>query len=343
MTKAKRPGWPALALLLLAVAISVPLVLGLFGAVHPALDSLAHFRLHLAAAMGLAALPLLFTSLWREGLMALTFAAAIAATAMTGRTGGANAADSGEQAAMTFSLVQFNTRFNNADPKALVRLLAREQPDIVTLQEVSAEMRNWLERTSGTYAYQHYCESGRIIGGAAILSRRPWAAHREPHCAENGYTALAAVDLAGTAVDVAAIHLHWPWPYGQPAQIERMEPLLGSLGAHTLIAGDFNATPWSAAMRAIATASRADVLSPGPTWLSPALPQALRPMIGLPIDHMLVKGITPLEPPRRLGDASSDHLPVTLRFSVPVTDGHGEGEERQVVQASMPRSHFTAP
>ena len=91
MKQTRRPGRLSLALLIVAVALSVPLVLGLFGAVHPAFDSFAHFRLHLAAAMALAALPLLATALWREGLMALAFAAAVVAATLTGARGaGAN-------------------------------------------------------------------------------------------------------------------------------------------------------------------------------------------------------------------------------------------------------------
>ncbi|MCC0030309.1 MAG: endonuclease/exonuclease/phosphatase family protein [Brucellaceae bacterium] len=87
-----------------------------------------------------------------------------------------------------------------------------------------------------------------------------------------------------------------------------------------VIAGDFNAAPWSAAMRSIADASGATV-SPGATWLGFGLPQALRPLAGLPIDHVLVKGAAPLEKPWRLGDAGSDHLPVMLRFAVPAAAG----------------------
>ena len=329
MKQTRRPGRLSLALLIVAVALSVPLVLGLFGAVHPAFDSFAHFRLHLAAATGLGALPLLATVLWREGLMAIAFAAAITATTFT-NGGRADAAPATHETGLTFTLLQFNTRFDNADPKALVRLLAREQPDIVTLQEVSVGMRGWLERTRGTYAFQHYCDSHRVIGGAAILSRRPWTAGHSPSCAEDGYVAQATVDLAGTAVDVAAIHLPWPWPHGQADRIAQLEPVLAGLAANAVIAGDFNAAPWSAAMRSVAATSRATVLSPGATWLGFGLPLALRPLAGLPIDHVLVKGAAALEKPWRLGDAGSDHLPVMLRFAVPAP-GDGATEDRATV------------
>ena len=42
-----------------SLAISIPLVLGFFGAAHPAFDAMAHFRAHLAVLLALAAIGLL--------------------------------------------------------------------------------------------------------------------------------------------------------------------------------------------------------------------------------------------------------------------------------------------
>src|ERR1700755_1597353 len=43
------------------LVLSVPLVAGFFGTLHPAFDSFAHFRVHLAVLLILCALPLLAT------------------------------------------------------------------------------------------------------------------------------------------------------------------------------------------------------------------------------------------------------------------------------------------
>ena len=45
------------------LVLSVALVAGFFGTLHPAFDSFAHFRVHLAVLMALCALPLLATAL----------------------------------------------------------------------------------------------------------------------------------------------------------------------------------------------------------------------------------------------------------------------------------------
>lgn len=60
-------------LLLAAVALSVPLVLGFLGAVHPALDSFSHFQAHLAVLLAVLTIPLLFTKMRREAAMLLLF------------------------------------------------------------------------------------------------------------------------------------------------------------------------------------------------------------------------------------------------------------------------------
>ena len=62
------------------LVFSVALVAGFFGTLHPAFDSFAHFRVHLAVLMALCALPLLATSFRLQAATALLFAVAAFAT-----------------------------------------------------------------------------------------------------------------------------------------------------------------------------------------------------------------------------------------------------------------------
>jgi endonuclease/exonuclease/phosphatase (EEP) superfamily protein YafD len=54
----------------------------------------------------------------------------------------------------------------------------------------------------------------------------------------------------------------------------------------------------------------------GPTWLDHSLPPSLRDYIGLPIDHVLAKGLVQVHSVGKAGDAGSDHAPVLVEFSV---------------------------
>jgi endonuclease/exonuclease/phosphatase (EEP) superfamily protein YafD len=62
--------------LAITFALSVPLVLGFLKDLHPAFDSFAHFRLHLAVLVAMAALPLLFRAMRRQTLGLAAFAGA---------------------------------------------------------------------------------------------------------------------------------------------------------------------------------------------------------------------------------------------------------------------------
>lgn len=334
MTKS-RPSLLPLLILICAVLLSVPLVLGFLGALHPAFDSMGHFRLHLAAAMALAGLFLLFTTLRREGLVVLLLAVGAIATgaqAMGWRFGAATLAANAAPA--DFKLLQFNMLFKNRRPEELVRLIAREHPDIITLQEVSRSFMPWFEHLSGTYPYQKVCPSDGRIGGVAILSRRPWAEGSQQGCFEKGFAAVAQVDFGGRKVDVAALHLYWPWPHGQPAQVERLTGMMRALGDTAIVAGDFNAAPWSQTLRTLALAGSLEVNSPGPSWFVTELPQSWRPYAGLPIDHVLTKGLASANRPYPTGDAGSDHLPVIFTFGLeepePETEDAGDAEPKVV-------------
>ena len=56
--------------------LSLLLMLGFLGRMHPAFDSIAHFRLHIAAVMMAFAAVSLLTRFWKEGLLSIVFGAA---------------------------------------------------------------------------------------------------------------------------------------------------------------------------------------------------------------------------------------------------------------------------
>jgi endonuclease/exonuclease/phosphatase (EEP) superfamily protein YafD len=117
-------------------------------------------------------------------------------------------------------------------------------------------------------------------------------------------------------VEVAALHLGWPWPYEQSWQIDNVAPRLARLGDTALLAGDMNAAPWSAAVSRIAQAGGLTLTpSPGATWLSRRLPDWFR-SFGLPIDQVFSKGDVQVNFVRTLEDSGSDHRPVLVEFSI---------------------------
>ncbi|MDR7031754.1 endonuclease/exonuclease/phosphatase family protein [Mesorhizobium sp. BE184] len=304
----------------LAIA-SVLLMIGLFGDVHPAFDSFAHFRAHLAVASAVLAVLLLFGRFRLYALAGVVFAIACFTTTSTmladlglGPVQARFEVRSDEQP--VYRLLQMNLRFNNPTPVKVLSLVGRIQPDVITLDEVSDMWKGKLQLLSHAYPYQLICPYPNLVFGVAILSRRPFKEGTEPACFARGALAVAAVDLGGTTADVAAIHLSWPWPFEQPWQLSHLAEPLSRLGETAIMAGDCNATPWSAAVRRVARAGGLKIMaSAGPTWQYMKLPEMLR-FAGLPIDQVFSKGDIFVNSIRTLASTGSDHLPVLVEFSI---------------------------
>lgn len=306
----------------IAVILTIPLVLGYWGSAHPALDSLTHFRLHLAAAIIILALPSLADRRWLSiglGLILL----AIAATASTlanpsGITIANTQADMEGVGAARYKLLQMNLRYDNRTPKEVLSLIGHHQPDVITLDEVSGYWRGQLKFIEHAYPHRIICTSQSHIGAVAILSRRPFLHPSRAECFSRGSLAIATINFGGTAIDVAAIHLGWPWPHPQHRQVEGMLPILSTeLSSSAILAGDLNAVWWSQTARLLSTAGELKSLGNiGPTWLASPAPDFLRRYAGLPIDNLFVKGRVVPTATIRLPSSGSDHLPVLLEFGV---------------------------
>ncbi|TPM61241.1 AP endonuclease [Mesorhizobium sp. B2-2-4] len=318
------------------MTLSVALVAGFFGALHPALDSFSHFRIHLAVLMAVCALPLLATSFRLQGAAALVFAVAALATASTAlpRPWPVQAvAKPTDQ--VVYSLLQMNLRYDNPTPKKVLSLIGRTNPDVITLDEVSAMWATELGYIASAYPYRILCPYPNGVFGVALLSRRPFVAGTAPHCELRGAMAIATIDFGGRSADVAAIHLSWPWPREQYWQIGELSEQLSSLGQTAIMAGDCNAVPWSAAVRRVAALGGLTVMpSAGSTWIHRKLPDFLRRYAGLPIDQAFSKGGVTILSSTRLEDTGSDHLPVLVEFSLRPDDRLPHDEHESALAAS---------
>ncbi|MDQ2633903.1 MAG: endonuclease/exonuclease/phosphatase family protein [Pseudomonadota bacterium] len=313
------------------VLLSLPLVGGFFGWLHPAFDSMAHFRVHLAVLLIVAALPLLLLARafrWHGLLAALFGGAAILTVTGTSFLAGPSPVQASHQPANAlgpiYRLLQLNLRFDNPDPGKVLSLIGRVRPDVVTLNEVSAMWEGKLALLASAYPYRVTCTADSRAGGVAILSLRPIAEGTKAQCLDQGTFATATVDFGGRMVEVGALHLHWPWPLSQSRQIDRRTPMLADMAETAILAGDLNATPWSAASKRIADAAGMTAAGPaGPTWLYRRLPEFLR-FAGLPIDRIFTKGDVVVHSVNRLDAVGSDHLPVLVEFSLAVAEPEAE-------------------
>ncbi|WFP79444.1 endonuclease/exonuclease/phosphatase family protein [Mesorhizobium sp. WSM4906] len=317
------------------MALSAALLAGFLGALHPAFDSFSHFRIHLSVLTALLALPLLAGSYRLQAAAVLLFAIASLATTMSAlprlwpRQAVAKPVDR-----IVYSLLQMNLLYDNPTPKKVLSLIGRTNPDVITLDEVSEMWATELGYIASAYPYRILCAYPNGVFGVALLSRRPFAAGTAPHCEPRGAMATATIDFGGTGVDVAAIHLSWPWPREQYWQIGELAEPLAALGETAIMAGDCNAVPWSAAVRRVASLGGLTVMpSAGPTWIHAKLPDFVRRFAGLPIDQVFSKGGVTIHSATRLEDDGSDHLPVLVEFSLR-PDDRAPGDEHESALAA---------
>lgn len=281
-------------MLRLATLIAALALAGSYGgALHPMADSLAVFRPGLALAVMLGALA------WRGRARQILLAGAMIALAPI--LWQMRPPPPVPEAALT--LYQKNLLFTLADPAPVVADIRESGADLVFLQEVSTRNRAVPEALEDAYPHQLICDA-HSVGGVAILSRHAFAAPGQ--CLDARGAAAAQIDSPLGRVTAVVLHLHWPWPFGQAAHVERILPQLAPLPGPVLVAGDFNMVPWATSTRRIARVTDSHRVGP----VAPSL--MLKRLYPLMIDHILIpqdwRGAAEMRP--RLG---SDHRGMVAR------------------------------
>jgi len=177
-----------------------------------------------------------------------------------------------------FVMYQQNLLYARETHDPWVAAVRATGPDFVTLQEVSGRNKVVLDALSDVLPTQVYCEFA-TVGGVAVLSGFH-AVQGSATCADRDGLAAVQLETAHGRIWLVSVHLHWPWPYGQAAQVDRLVDLLERLDGHVVIGGDFNAVAWSHTLRRFEQASGTRIAGPdAPTFAVRGYP------IG--IDHIL--------------------------------------------------------
>ncbi len=304
-------------LIILCVVGSVLAIgIGFFGHIHPAFDTFAHFRMHFAVCLLIAFLVLVFTRHKVVAALALGAAAVGIYTAQIGYPWTAK-----QRAALSdkpvYSLLHLNLLWNHNDPEPVVNWLSEQDPDIFSLSEVSHVWEPYVLRLHDKWPYIFHCPEYGKRGGVRIYSKWPMTPKGE-YCGVFGTFGKTSVKApSGETLTIGSLHLRWPWPASGPEQLETFIPELEQLAEDVLIAGDFNATPWSRTVKRFAQTGGLNIASGiGPSWLFEELPGGLARIAGLPIDHVLHKGRVHVLSTERLEYVGSDHFPILVRFQI---------------------------
>lgn len=207
-----------------------------------------------------------------------------------------------------------NLHVGNPDLSRLQQwLLDPSSPDVVMLQEFSVEAAHFVHHGAvrARYPHQMLVPAANPFG-IAMLSRHPFTFTDTVMTGDLRQTPRLRAKVRWQGRDVAVSAVHPMPPLDRAYAVARDNALrhearwLTEAGPLSLLAGDFNDTPWSTGMRGVAPdLRRASGLAP--TW----------PNLGgwlslLPLDHVLVspgwhRVATAVGP-----DLGSDHRPVVV-------------------------------
>jgi endonuclease/exonuclease/phosphatase (EEP) superfamily protein YafD len=226
-----------------------------------------------------------------------------------------NAASGDELKVVTFNVMNDN----RASPDKVRDFLTAQDADFVFLQEARGLIyalggpEAVVGQLGSIYPHRSGCEAGRRCS-SLLLSKHPLRSVRRPNVPPGSHRfVIAEADVRGRNVTFVGVHLSKPLEGGlQDRELALVADIVKDLPRPLILAGDFNAAPWSTALRRFLTKARLSY-SYGyhPTW-----PVWAR-WVGLPIDHVVVDGLRAIEARTWPDPIGSNHLPVIAKMASP--------------------------
>lgn len=278
-------------------------------------DLLAHFAPVWFAGALIAALIALFafSGLARWLILAVSLVGLVAAARLmlpefTRSTGPHTGADAPGQ----LKIIQFNVWDRDEDPVGAVDWIAGQHPDIVVLEETTPEFRRLVEAKTGWTSPCRDCEVMIYSPRPAQVTPLP-----KPPGPRPGPLAHATFTDANGPFTVIGVHNAWPTDGAdQQRQEKRLAAVIAAFPRErTIVAGDFNSTPWSFSRRywdaAFGIPRRDRAIFSWPAGKMEKAHRRLRiPIAILPIDHVYAGPGWATVSVTRGPKLGSDHYPI---------------------------------
>jgi endonuclease/exonuclease/phosphatase (EEP) superfamily protein YafD len=209
-------------------------------------------------------------------------------------------------------IMAFNSGFKNENTDAIVAEVRRLDPDVAILIELNGGKSVVLKLLKDKYPHlveciaEPYCHLA-IISKIPISSGEAKGLWKGPP--------LIRATLAGNYSDITVIGVHTirtPHIRAQFGQMRELVDFLNGFPGSTIVAGDFNATPFARLFKMFSERTGLRRITNLPSWPGYVeLPQ-------LAIDHIFLSSkIRVLEEARIGKRAGSDHYPVSALLAVP--------------------------
>lgn len=205
----------------------------------------------------------------------------------------------------------FNVLISNPQKNEAVEWVRHCDADLVVLVETDAAWCRAFDALKDLYPHR-LAKSRADSFGIHLLSKHPILSHQH-RIPPGGLVPLleAVVSTPAGPVTVYGVHPLPPMSgeaaRSRDAYLRHLALDAGKKSGPVILLGDFNATPWSVAMRPLRDAGFVDASNGyghSATW------SRRNPLLAIPIDHILTRG---LPPPKSFiigPDLGSDHRPI---------------------------------
>ena len=319
-----------LGLVLGALGVAGFAILALFGFAVAELDLLNHAQILLlpGTIIGLLIVALLLRGTLRSAaVIVAVVGVAASANVMLPEYIGSLQQRPAAPAAGTVTMMTHNLFGMNYEMEKVTAAIFAEDPDIIVLQEYFGEQATDLHPLLlAKYPFFVRCRGGKRAN-LGLYARIPFAQVEDGACPNDAYgTTRTAHILAtfqtedGKAFSVITTHMDWPLPIArQREQLSALLEVVDKIDGPMILAGDFNSTPWSYALRDFVARSglvreTQNLLTFPMSWHYFGTWRDTLPF--LPLDHVMTRGGIVVHEVHAGLPTASDHLPVVLTFSV---------------------------
>ncbi|QDU37935.1 Endonuclease/Exonuclease/phosphatase family protein [Maioricimonas rarisocia] len=215
-------------------------------------------------------------------------------------------------------VIAVNVHVMNRNHAPLQEWVRSEQPDVIIVSELSTAWSTAMDELSDLLPHQfERLDNGN--GGLGLYSRFPIEESEWHLLGDVNYAGRIRITVDGVPVTLFGVHTYAPFHRWMSEmrdyQFGQLADLVNQTDTRVIVAGDLNATTWSAGLKQMLAATGLIDTRVGfglqPTWPDAAWP------LRIAIDHCLVSdGITTVD--RQVGPAiGSDHFPIVADLRLP--------------------------
>lgn len=294
---------------------SIGTFFGLFGAMAWWLDLFSHFHLHMLLCGVLGICAALLVRRKRE-LFTVNFVVVLinAALVLPYFTTSPAVAESSN-----IKLVTWNVHYPNNQVEIGIKYLRQANADLLVIAEPTEPWREGMSSLQDLYPYQlHNPECDTVGCAISLLSKHPWKSIQTKKLVFDTPPVIwAQFDSVNGSAPFAVVAVHMrkaideDGSQRQKLQVKEIGQITRQFNMPFILAGDMNAAPMSAAFDMIL--KETGTIHPDPTWF--ATWPAVLGGLGIPIDHVLTKGVSTVR--LKLGPSGgSDHFPIEAMISI---------------------------